>query len=690
MVVCYNNYVKINSETFVGTKPEFVLKTVFGYDSFRPFQKEIISEVLKGHDVLAIIPTGGGKSICYQIPALIMDGITIVVTPLISLMQDQVASLQASGIHAVFLNSTLDWKNYKETMDDIRSSNAKIVYVSPEGLATGKIRDLLSEQGVKVNCITVDEAHCVSEWGHDFRPDYLEIASIRKLFPQAVMLALTATATEQVRKDIANNLKLIKPKVFVSSFNRSNIYLEVQQKRNALDQIIECIKKHLGESGIIYCFSRKQVDELTSVLDKMGYSVKSYHAGLTDEVRAKNQDLFIKDEVQIMVATVAFGMGINKPNVRFVINYGLPKSLEVYYQEIGRAGRDGLPSSALLIYSPGDVNKIRYFFDESSDPYKAETLLQGMLNFAVSRNCRRQSLLQYFGEQYDPDKNSEEEKQCCCDICSQGELPLTDVTTLVQKLLCCIIRTDERFGTHYIIDILLGSRNKRIMENCHNTISTWGIGTEITKADWLALVDLLIHEDFLCKAGDFQILTITPKGRDLLSTREKVLLPIQFVSRKQSGAPRADGRFSADEKPFTNGLTASADSPQRTDARHSTHGLTSSADFDSDFSGTFIAFPKPKSKMPDYIVHKKNKGPAQKPDQNDAEAEEIVKKLKAWRKRKADEMNIPPYIIFGDKTMFDLAAKKPQNKDELLNVYGMGNTKVENFGQAILRIVLGE
>ncbi|MBP5748848.1 MAG: HRDC domain-containing protein, partial [Treponema sp.] len=256
-------------------------------------------------------------------------------------------------------------------------------------------------------------------------------------------------------------------------------------------------------------------------------------------------------------------------------------------------------------------------------------------------------------------------------------------TTLVQKLLCCIIRTDERFGTHYIIDILLGSRNKRIMENCHNTISTWGIGTEISKSDWLALVDLLIHEDFLCKAGDFQILTITPKGRDLLSMREKVLLPIQFTSRKKAGALSADGRLSTDEYTCTNGRLS-------TDEKPFTNGRNASADFDSDFSGTFIAFPKPKSKMPDYIVHKKNKVPAQKPDQNDAEAEEIVKKLKAWRKRKADEMNIPPYIIFGDKTMFDIAAKKPQNKDELLNVYGMGNTKVENFGQAILRIVLGE
>lgn len=642
MSVCYNNYVKINAKTFIGTKPEFVLKTVFGYDSFRPFQKEIITEVLKGHDVLAIMPTGGGKSICYQIPALIMDGITVVVTPLISLMQDQVSSLETSGIHAVFLNSTLDWKNYKEAMDDIRSKNAKIIYVSPEGLATGKIRDFLSEDGIKVDCITVDEAHCVSEWGHDFRPDYLEIRSIRRLFPDAVMLALTATATEQVRKDIEKNLNLKKPKVFVSSFNRSNIFLEVQQKQNALDQIIACIKKHLGESGIIYCFSRKQVDELTSVLDNLGYSAMSYHAGLTDEVRAKHQELFIKDEVQIMVATVAFGMGINKPNVRFVINYGLPKSLEVYYQEIGRAGRDGLPSSALLIYSPSDVNKIRYFFDEAADPAKSEALLQGMLNFAVSRKCRRESLLGYFGERYDSENKSPEEKNCCCDICAGGEIPLNDVTIPVQKLISCIIRTGERFGTNYIIDILLGSRNKRILENGHNMISTWGIGNELSKMDWLSLTDLLIQEGYLFKAGDYHILTMTAKGRDLIVTREKVLLPIIFHKKKE------------------------------------------------DTSG-FTAFPKPSQKMPDYIVHKKSeKIVAEKPAATDEEAEKIIQELKAWRKRKADDMNVPPYIIFGDKTMLDIAAKKPQDKTELLNVYGMGNSKVENFGRAILRIVRGE
>lgn len=661
MGICYNNYVKIHANTFVGTKPEFVLKTVFGYDTFRPFQKEIITEVLKGNDTLAVMPTGGGKSICYQIPALIMEGITVVVTPLISLMQDQVSSLEANGIHAVFLNSSLVWEDYKESVNDIRRGKVKIVYISPEGLATEKIRDLLSEPQIKISCITVDEAHCVSEWGHDFRPDYLEICYVRKLFPKTVMLALTATATEQVRKDIINNLKLKKAKIYISSFNRSNIFLEVKAKKNGLDQIIDCIKKHLGESGIIYCFSRRQVDELTDVLDNMGYSVLNYHAGLDDNVRKKNQELFIKDEVQIMIATVAFGMGIDKPNVRFVINYGLPKTLEVYYQEIGRAGRDGLASHALLLYSPGDVNKIRYFFDEAADPKKSEILLQGMLKYATSGVCRRESLLKYFGEKYESKNKSEEEKRVCCDICASNEIPLKDVTILVQKLLCCIIRTEERFGATYVIDVLLGSRNKRIIENRHNMLSTWGIGTEITKDDWLLLVDLLIAHEYLYKTEDFNVLSISKTGRDLLVTREKIMLPIIFSNKKAK--------------------TDEIENIDKTSYLNSKEG----------YSTNNLMYPKPQPEMPQYIVHKKTeKIVAEKPAADDSQAEKIVQDLKAWRKRKADDMNVPPYIIFGDKTMFDIAAKKPKNKTELFNVYGMGNIKVENFGKAILSIVNDE
>ena len=618
--MCYNNYVKIVASAFEKADPKLVLKTVFGYDEFRPLQKDIISNVLKGHDTLAVMPTGGGKSLCYQLPALILEGITVVVSPLISLMQDQVSSLETSGIHSAFLNSSLSWEDYCKATDEIKAGKVKIVYVSPEGLATNRIRELLASPELKISCITIDEAHCVSQWGHDFRPDYLEIKSIRHLFPKAVMLALTATATEHVRQDICQNLGMKNPKVFISSFNRENIYLEVLPKHKPQLQVIECIRKHSGESGIIYCNSRKQVDELASSLDKEGYSVLPYHAGLSDEVRAKNQDLFIKDEVQIIVATIAFGMGINKPNVRYVINYDLPKSIEEYYQEIGRAGRDGLPSSALLLYSPQDIHKIRWFFQESASPEKDEILLKGMINFATGHTCRRKALLSYFGEAYEPASSEN-----CCDICSAGEAPLMDVTIPAQKLICCIIRTNERFGAGYVTDVLLGSGSQRIADNGHDRITTYGIGTEYDKSEWMELCNLLCEENYIMKTGDYNVLEVTPKGKRFLAAHEELRLPFRNNVFK----------------------TASADKVRKASSRIS----------------------------------------AEKPAADDSRAEAIIQNLKAWRKRKADDLNIAPYMIFGDKTLLDLAAKKPKSRIELLNVYGIGRGKAEEFGRSILQII---
>lgn len=617
---------KFDSQTFVGQQPEFVLKTVFGYDTFRPLQKEIIDNVLKRKDTLAIMPTGGGKSLCYQLPSLIFEGITIVVSPLISLMQDQVSGLETAGIPCVFINSSLTWEEYLEATNAIKENKVKIVYVSPEGLATSKIRELLSSPDLTISCITIDEAHCVSQWGHDFRPDYLEISTIRNYFPDAVMLALTATATENVRTDIAKNLRMKNPAIYISSFNRENIFLEVQPKRNGLQQVIACIKKHIGESGIIYCYSRRQVDELTQTLDNLGYSVKNYHAGLDDKTRSKNQELFIKDEVQIIVATIAFGMGIDKPNVRFVINYDLPKSIEEYYQEIGRAGRDGLPSTALLLYSAADITKIRYFFEEDSNPEQSERLLQGMVNFATTRNCRRKSLLAYFGEIYKPqeDFNTTQEKFKCCDICEAGTIPLTDVTIPSQKIFCCIIRTNSRFGANYIVDVLLGSKSKRIIENKHNKLSTWGIGNEYSRDEWLELIDTLIFENYLRKVGEYNVLELTQAGKQVLYERTELKLPLRLSIIKK--------------------------------------------------------FPKKSGSVGDRII-------AEKPSVNDTKAEIIITNLKSWRKRKADDLNVPPYVLFGDKTLLDIAAKKPKNKSELLNVYGIGKVKAEEFGSTILQII---
>ena len=578
-LTCYNNFVKINSCTFVDSNPELVLSSVFGYKNFRPLQEAVINSVLAKKDTLVIMPTGGGKSLCYQIPALILKGITIVVSPLISLMSNQVASLEKHGIHSVFLNSSLEWKEYLKAVDEIKKGFVKIIYVSPEGLATSRIRDLLNEGNLEVSCITIDEAHCVSEWGHDFRPDYMEIFSVRKLFPKATMIALTATATEQVKKDIIKNLGLKKPEIFTTSFDRKNIFLEVQPKKSGESQVIDFLKNHKDESGIIYCTSRRQVDELFVSLKKKGYSVLNYHAGLPDDVRGEHQQLFIEDKVKIIVATVAFGMGIDKPNVRFVINFDLPKSIEEYYQEIGRAGRDGQQAWALLLYTYADVHKIRYFFTDMADPTKAEMKLKSMVNFASGNSCRRKALLNYFGEKYEVAFGSvsehaletrtpgsvcgkldstgarvlaeatttgESEGRWCCDICSnlREVKPLTDMTVPIQKLLCCILRTKSRFGAAYVIDVLLGSHNKRILENGHNMISTFSIGHELTKDDWHDLVDLLLEKEYIQRVGEYNVLELTSKGRDLLVTREKVLLPFEIHEKSKIKSLPKQGKSS--------------------------------------------------------------------------------------------------------------------------------------------------
>ena len=628
---CYNGYVENLSSAFIKCSPEQVLKKVFGYDSFRGDQKEIIYSLLDKKDTLVIMPTGGGKSFCYQIPALIMEGLTLVVSPLISLMQNQVESLEASGVHCIFLNSSLDWNSYKNSIDEIEKGNVKIVYVSPEGLATSRVRDVLLNSRLSLSCIAVDEAHCVSQWGHDFRPDYLEIASIRNLFPAAVMIALTATATENVRYDIIKNLQLRNPAVFISSFNRSNIFLEVQPKKNAVEQVKKCIKKYSGESGIIYCNSRKQVDELTDILDNDGYSVLNYHAGLSDEARFKNQEKFIKSQVQIMVATIAFGMGIDKPDVRFVINYDLPKSLEEYYQEIGRAGRDGLPATALLLFSAGDIYKVRYFLENSSDDKNAEKLLQSMISYAQSRTCRRAFLLDYFGEKYIPSETDETE--CCCDVCKRGKLSVSDLTVPVQKFLSCIIRTGERYGANYVIDVLMGSTHKRIIENKHNLISTWGIGKNFAKDLWLDIVQALVEKNIIYQSGEYNVLKISNLGKILLTSREKIFLPVCVTEENQT------------------------------------------SDYISHFENVKTA-----NKT---VLHKKTL--LSKID--DDAGILIVENLREWRKKKAQEFSVPPYIIFGDKTMYDIAIKKPKTLQELLSVHGIGETKAKTFGKEILKII---
>lgn len=497
--------------------PQSILKETFGYDSFLPSQKEVIDHVLNGKDTLAIMPTGGGKSLCYQIPALLLPGLTVVVSPLIALMKDQVEQLHSNGVPAAFLNSTLTPETYNEIMDEVRRGEIKLLYVAPETLLTPRIFALLDS--VQIGLFTIDEAHCISEWGHDFRPEYRQLVSVRKRYPKAVCLALTATATVRVRADIRTSLGFGNSNEFVASFDRKNLYIAVEPKTAPQQQTIRFLKKFPNQSGIIYCFSRKGVEELAGFLKSKGFSALPYHAGLDDDTRRRNQEAFIRDNVQIIVATIAFGMGINKPNVRFVLHYDLPKSIEGYYQEIGRAGRDGLPAQCLLLFSRGDLVKQEYFIKEKTGTEKkaAEDHLKAITKYAEDlRTCRRKPLLQYFGEVYREDNCGN------CDHCNHKPAAMVDITIPAQKFMSCVVRTGENFGALHIIGVLRGSRAEKVLRFQHEKLSTYGIGKELSVDEWQFLARQLVQMEYLEEMTDYHTLVMTPKGRLALKNRTPI------------------------------------------------------------------------------------------------------------------------------------------------------------------------
>lgn len=494
-----------------------ILKSVFGYSEFRPLQEDCIDAVLNKRDTMLLMPTGGGKSICYQIPALMFDGLTVVISPLISLMKDQVNQLKALGVEAELLNSSLTYEEYTINKERIVSGVTKLLFCAPETLFKEEILDMLSS--LQVDCITIDEAHCISEWGHDFRPEYRRIKDIRGLFPDAVYLAVTATATKGVQQDIITNLNLKNPLQLVASFNRDNLFYEVIPRNRGTDQIIDFLAKFKDQSGIIYCFSRKQVETLTKDLKHFGFKALAYHAGLSDQVRHKNQEAFIRDDVPIMVATIAFGMGINKPNVRFVIHHDLPKNIESYYQETGRAGRDGLPAHCLLLFSSGDGAKIRYFIDQKTDAAQKRVAinhLNTIIAFAQTHQCRRIPLITYFGENY--------KVQDCgqCDNCVNEKIPLSNVTVEAIKFLQCVSDTGERFGALHLINILRGSRIEKILHNNHDSCATFGAGKDLTVIQWQHLVAQFLAEDLLNKSEEYSVLSLTPNALEVLSGRRLV------------------------------------------------------------------------------------------------------------------------------------------------------------------------
>ncbi|HEU0038148.1 MAG TPA: DNA helicase RecQ [Verrucomicrobiae bacterium] len=519
-----------------------VLKQTFGFGDFLPLQAELVARVLQRRDTLAIMPTGGGKSLCYQLPALLLDGLTVVVSPLIALMQDQVSQLHQLAVHAAFLNSTLAHRDYVSIASRVRAGEVRILYVAPETLLRPETLMLLEQS--RLACLAVDEAHCISEWGHDFRPEYRQLQPVRRRFPQATCVALTATATPRVREDIRRLLDIEAAGEFVASFNRPNLFLAVQPRRDGLGQALAFLEQHRGQAGIIYCSTKKHVDRLAAELAARGWPALPYHAGLDAATRRQNQNEFIREDATIMVATVAFGMGINKSNVRFILHYHLPRDLESYYQEIGRSGRDGLPADCLLLQRRADATLLRRFIDEGAGSERAgrQARLEAMIRYAEAAGCRRGPLLGYFGEE--PDARCGH-----CDNCRAGERPveLAEVTEAAQKFLTCVQRTGECFGPTQIIGVLRGSRSQRVLSRRHDRLPVYGTGRDVSPEAWRELVRQFIAQGLVEQDFQFGGLRLTDKARQVLGGT-KVFVRRQLVP--EAVAIREDERTEHDPELF--------------------------------------------------------------------------------------------------------------------------------------------
>ncbi|MFZ5453613.1 MAG: DNA helicase RecQ [Thermodesulfobacteriota bacterium] len=581
-----------------------LLKTHFGYDQFRPLQEEIIRCVLARKDALVLMPTGGGKSLCYQLPALKLPGLTLVVSPLIALMKDQVDALQANGIPAAFINSSLSRYEIEQIQGEALKEDIKILYAAPERLIIPEFQLFL--QKINVSLIAIDESHCISEWGHDFRPDYRNLKALREMFPRVPAMALTATATPRVREDIIGQLSLEKAQIFISSFNRPNLAYIVLPQKGAYGQLLEILEEHPREAAIIYCFSRKDTEHLAADLREEGFKALAYHAGLENEERRLNQEKFIRDEAQIIVATIAFGMGIDKPDVRLVIHYHLPKSIEGYYQETGRAGRDGLPSKCVLFYSYADAIKQEYFLkqiEDESERRHAYQKLEQMVEYCELATCRRQHLLAYFGEEY-------REQNChACDVCLTPPEEF-DATIISQKMMSAIIRTGRRFGMNYIIDVLLGAKNRKIMERGHHKLTVYGIVDDFSKEDLRRLIGQLLIRKLLVKSGgEYPILDLSPQGQDFLKQRQKISLPrikpnTVLTPAREAAAAAYDG--------------------------------------------------------------------------------ELFEELRLLRKNIADGKNVPPYVVFGDLALRQMACYLPQREESFIKISGVGQEKLKQYGDIFM------
>ncbi len=595
-----------------------ILKDTFGYTTFRFEQEKVIRSVIEGRDTMAIMPTGGGKSLCYQLPALYLPGITIVISPLISLMQDQVAGLSQHGVKAAFLNSSLSPEEKSTVEQQLKRGEIKLIYIAPERAILDST--LIMLKALPISLIAIDEAHCVSLWGHEFRKDYTRLNELKAVFPNIPTIALTATADEKTRIDIARQLALKDPQIFVASFDRPNIKYMIYERENEMKQLHRFIQdNHIGQTGIVYCLSRKKVEKVTDELKKLGYKAVAYHAGLSSAERTRSQKRFDHEDGLIVVATIAFGMGIDRPDVRFVAHLDLPKSIEGYYQETGRAGRDGLPSNAWMVYGLSDVVKHSRMLEmsEAGEAYKkaARVKLDLMLSLCEVTHCRRQFLLDYFGQTQTPPCQN-------CDSCLEPP-EMWKATIAAQKMLSTIYRTGQMFGSTYLIDVLRGSQSERIIENKHDQISVYGIGKDLSRGDWDSLIRQLLYLDYIyIKDYDFKNLALTEKSREILTGKKTLeLRRLRLKIEKKSKKNRSSHTSGKD----------------KVEALH------------------------------------------QRPD--------LFEKLRVLRTELATKNKVPPYIIFSDKTLHDMCAILPRNREQMLMVHGVGETKFDNFGDAFLSII---
>jgi len=587
------------------------LKQYWGYDRFLPLQEAAMQCVLDDRDTLVVLPTGGGKSLCFQAPAVCREGLALVISPLISLMKDQVDGLNAVGVPAACLNSAMPPDERQRVVSGVRDGSFRLLYVAPERVVQAQMLDLLA--ATPVSLVAIDEAHCISEWGHDFRPEYRNLTILREALPGVGIHAYTATATETVREDIVRELALENPEVLVGSFDRPNLVYRVSLRDGRAKQIREILDRHPGEAGIIYCISRKDVEQVAAALARDGYRALPYHAGLDDDVRRKNQEAFIQERADMIVATVAFGMGIDKSNVRYVIHAAMPKSLENYQQETGRAGRDGLEAECCLFYSAGDYGRWRAMLEQTEGEATEGTWqsLGAMIDYAGGVVCRHRALAEYFGQQLDGENCG------ACDVCL-GELDVVDDAQVVgQKILSSVIRQGERFGADYSVKVLRGSTEQRVVDNGHDRLSTFGLLAEFSARAVRGWVEQLVVQNYLEKVGEYNVLAVTPSGRELL---------------RGEATPR---------------LLKPAE-PRRSRA-----------------------------------------GAAAHEDSWDGVDRELFEVLRRLRRVLADERSVPPYVVFSDAALRDMARRRPTSAEEFRQVHGVGDKKLADYSEEFLRAIGG-